>query len=78
MSLSESRQRRSAFALKRWVFPPSLLSMDPKRSMSPSRTARSGICPEPNQLLFRYETHTEASTFSLSAADALPNTLNRM
>ena len=32
--------------------------------MSPSRTARSGICPEPNQLLFRYEAHTEASTFS--------------
>ena len=31
----------------RWVMPPSLGSMAPKRSMRPERTARVGISPEP-------------------------------
>ncbi len=63
--------------MARWVLPPSLSSMAPKREMSPSRTARSGIWPDANHLLSRYEAQTATSRSSVRAELAFAKRFSR-
>src|SRR5215469_3086921 len=57
-----SRTRR----LKRWLSPPWLGSIEPKREICPSSTARRGISPE----AFQFPQYQELQSVSFCASDS--------